>query len=254
MKLSFKAQGDGRPLVILHGLFGSGDNWQTMANRFAADFKVYLVDQRNHGHSAHTPDHSYRLMADDLLEFFEEHEIKDAVLLGHSMGGKTAMLFASENSYLLDKLVVADIAPKQYPPHHQHILAALNSVDFQTMNTRKLVEAQLRTILTDDDTIFFMLKNLYWKTPGQLDWRFNVSVLSKTIADITDDGGQQICLVDTLFVRGLNSNYITDEDQIYLDHYFPHNQLSSIDGAGHWLHAEAPDKFFEIVHGFLIGA
>lgn len=253
MKLSYKVQGDGRPLVILHGLFGSGDNWQTMANRFAPDFTVYLVDQRNHGHSPHSEEHSYRLMADDLLEFFEEHELKDAALLGHSMGGKTAMLFASENSYLLDKLIVADIAPKAYPPHHQHILAALKRVDFSVMNSRKLVEEELRKTIVDNDTVFFLLKNLFWKAPGQLDWRFNAPVLSKTIEDITGDSGQQMCLVDTLFIRGMLSNYITDEDQVYLKHYFPHYQLSSIDGAGHWLHAEKPDQFFEVTHGFLLG-
>ncbi|MFM1931340.1 MAG: hypothetical protein RL226_643, partial [Bacteroidota bacterium] len=124
-------------------------------------------------------------------------------------------------------------------------------VDFALHTSRKQVEEVLRSSLKEESVVMFLLKNLYWEQPGKLNWRFNAPVLERTIGDITGDTGQQICLTDTLFVRGLNSNYITDEDQVFLNHYFPHSVLRSIDGAGHWLHAEAPDEFFNLVDTFL---
>lgn len=252
MKLFFKTMGEGKPLLILHGLFGSGDNWQTLARRYAEDFKVYLIDQRNHGHSPHDSEHSYQAMAEDLELLVEEEDLNDFHLLGHSMGGKTAMLFASENGYMIDKLVVADMAPKSYPVHHQQILKALTTADLEKLTSRSQVDAHLSEFIREAGVKQFLLKNLYWKEKGKLAWRFNVPVLNETIEKIVEETDQQISLADTLFIRGGKSDYIQDEDIPFLNHYFPNNQLATIPEAGHWLHAEAPETFFNITRTYLL--
>ncbi|WP_306640899.1 alpha/beta fold hydrolase [Sanyastnella coralliicola] len=252
MELFYRKIGEeGRPLIILHGLFGSGDNWQTLARSYAEDHQVYLVDQRNHGRSPHADEFSYELMADDLAKFVEDHDLTDVDMIGHSMGGKTAMLFASEHSYALNKLIVADMAPKPYPLHHQKILEALMTADLNSLGTRGAVGKHLEQHIEEEGVRQFLLKNLYWKNKGELAWRFNVPVLNREIGVIVDETDQQICLTDTLFVRGSESNYITDEDQFYLSHYFPNSELETINGAGHWLHAEAPETFLAVTRTFL---
>ncbi|MFT4779969.1 MAG: pimeloyl-ACP methyl ester carboxylesterase [Flavobacteriales bacterium] len=252
MKLFFKTMGEGQPLLILHGLFGSGDNWQTLARFYAEDFQVYLIDQRNHGHSPHTSDHSYELMAHDLEELVESEGLTDFHLLGHSMGGKTAMKFASENGYLIDKMIIADMAPKSYPVHHQAILHALTSADLDALGSRGNVAKHLSLSIEDEGVKQFLLKNLYWKEKGKLAWRFNVPVLNETIGQIVEETDQQISLTDTLFIRGGKSDYILDEDEAALNHYFPNYQLATIPEAGHWLHAEAPETFYAISRTYLI--
>lgn len=251
MKLAFRTLGEGMPLLILHGLFGSSDNWQTLARQYAEHFCVYLIDQRNHGHADHTDAHSYRLMADDLSELVEEQGLNDFHLMGHSMGGKTAMLFASENGHLIDKLIVADMAPKPYEVHHRALVDTLLKVDLDRVKSRGEVEKMLKAGISDAGTLQFFLKNLYWKEKGQLAWRFNLPVLSAQLEQMSEDTGQQICLVDTLFIRGAKSNYITDDDVQWLDHYFPNHRLYMIKDAGHWLHAEQPDEFFKATLEFL---
>ncbi|MFT5310827.1 MAG: esterase, partial [Bacteroidia bacterium] len=147
MRLHFKEYGEGKPLVILHGLFGSLDNWFSISKAFADKHHVYLVDQRNHGQSPHYDSHTYEEMADDLFEFFQEHGLKDAVLMGHSMGGKTALLFASEHGELLSKLVVVDMGVKQYPVHHDLIIRSMQALDLEVMNSRKEAEESLTHLL-----------------------------------------------------------------------------------------------------------
>lgn len=249
--LHFKHMGEGKPLVILHGLFGSGDNWQTLGRRYANHFSVYLVDQRNHGRSPHTDAHSYRAMADDLLEFLEANELQKVHLMGHSMGGKTAMLFASEHSAMVERLIVADIAPKPYKVHHRELVDQLLSVDLSALTERSEVEDHLKKGIPDASTRQFFLKNLYWKSKGELAWRFNLKALSNSLEDVSAEAGQQIALNDTLFIRGAKSNYIQDSDVQWLDHYFPNNRLHTITNAGHWLHAEAPDEYYEVTLEFL---
>lgn len=252
MKLHYRKLGEGRPLIILHGLFGSGDNWQSLARKFAEEHTVFLVDQRNHGRSPHSEKFSYRLMADDLAEFVEDHHLEDFDLLGHSMGGKTAMLFASEHSYSLHRLIIADIAPKPYPLHHQTILKALTTADLNALGSRQSVDEYLANFISQASIRQFLLKNLYWIQKGQLAWRFNVNVLNRAIGEIVAETGQQICTTDTLFVRGGRSDYITDEDQFWLEHYFTNFELITIPEAGHWLHAEAPETFYNICRTFLL--
>lgn len=251
MELFYREMGEGKPLVIVHGLFGSGDNWQTLGRRYADHFHVYLVDQRNHGHSPHASEHSYEAMADDLLAFCERLGLENFHLLGHSMGGKTAMRFTSEHASMVDRLIVADIAPKPYGVHHRELVDCLLGADLSVMKTRQEVEAHLEQGIADFSTRQFFLKNLYWKSQGVLAWRFNLEILSDTLAEISGDAGQQICLNETLFIRGGKSNYIVDSDVEWLNHYFPHNRLVTIPEAGHWLHAESPDAFFDATLAFL---
>ena len=253
MELFYRSVGAGRPLIILHGLFGSGDNWQSLARQYAEHYTVFMVDQRNHGHSQHSPDHSYRLMADDLLAFVDQRGLQDIYLLGHSMGGKTAMLFASEHSHRVEKLIVADIAPKPYPVHHRALVDCLLSAPLVLGSTRSDVEAHLIACISDRSTVQFFMKNLYWKTKEELAWRFNLDALSTHLAAVSEETGQGICLVDTLFIRGGKSNYIADDDVQGLNHYFPNNELATISSAGHWLHAEAPGEFFERTRRFMAG-
>jgi pimeloyl-ACP methyl ester carboxylesterase len=251
MELFYRQLGEGKPLIILHGLFGSGDNWQTLARQYAEHFSVYLVDQRNHGHSPHSDVHTYEAMSQDLADFIANHGFTNANLLGHSMGGKTAMRFASEHGALIDKLIVADIAPKSYGVHHRELVDCLLSVNLAEASSRNEVENHLKGGIQEASTRQFFMKNLYWAEKNTLAWRFNLEVLSKNLEAISGEAGQQICLTDTLFIRGKKSNYIQDSDVEWLEHYFPNHQLHTIEGAGHWLHAEQPQRFFDATIGFL---
>lgn len=243
MKLFFKKFGEGPPLLILHGLFGSSDNWQTQAKAFAEDHTVYLVDQRNHGHSPHSSEFSYPLMAEDLYELLAEEGLRDVNLIGHSMGGKTILWFAQQYGFLVHKMIVADMGIKAYPPHHDLVFAGLFEVDVERCESRKQAEERISKHIQDTSTIQFLLKNLYWKEPGKLAWRFNLPVLfekreetMKGLSDITINN-------EVLFLRGGMSNYVKDEDFASIQKLVPHATFETIDHAGHWLHAENPVEF-----------
>lgn len=252
MHLHFKRIGDGRPLIILHGLFGSSDNWQTIAKHFAEKiFAVYLVDQRNHGHSPHTATISYKLMADDLFQFVTKEKISTACVMGHSMGGKTAMQFALDNPDMVSKLIVVDMAPKYYPPHHREILDALLSVDLTKLKTRKEVEQVLFEKITDIGTRQFLLKNLYWLENEQLAWRFNLKVLDKEINNLSEAINGKAFDKPVLFIRGEKSSYISDKDVVQIKSHFPLAQVATAPTAGHWVHADNPKWLLETCLTFL---
>lgn len=247
-----KIDGKGKPILILHGYFGMGDNWKTQANKLIADgFEVHLIDQRNHGRSYHSDDFNYKLMVQDLKNYIQFYKIPKVSLLGHSMGGKTAMLFAVENPELVDKLIIADISPREYSPHHNAILKALNSVDFSIHNSRKLVDEQLAKYIPEIGIRGFLAKSLYWKEKGQLAFRFNVQSLTENNKEVgVSLPSSTIFKGDTLFLRGANSQYITDNDHLLIKTHFPNSHIKTIADAGHWLHSENPKGFYDAVRWF----
>lgn len=253
MKLFYRKFGEGQPFFILHGLFGQSDNWNSLAKQIAEQgFAVYTVDQRNHGLSPHSDRWDYPSMSDDLKELMDDLKAKNAVLLGHSMGGKTAMQFALEHADRLDKLIVADIAPRYYAPHHQAILQGLDAVDFTFIKTRKEAEAVLAQYIGDYGTKQFLLKNIYWKDDGQMDWRFNLDVISREIEQI----GKAIetdhhCDTPSLFIRGEKSDYVLDSDILEIQEIFPRSYVETIKDSGHWIHAEQPAAFLKSVLNFV---
>lgn len=251
--LHSKIIGEGKPLLILHGYFGMSDNWKTLGNQFAKDFQVHLIDQRNHGRSFHEDDFNYELLADDLYNYIEHYELENVFLVGHSMGGKTAMTFATKYPTYVEKMIVVDISPKAYAPHHNAILAGLNSIDFSLQNTRKLVEAQLTNYISDWGVRQFLLKNVYWKDKGQLDFRFNLKSLTQNNNEVGNAlHANAFFDKPTLFLKGQRSGYITEEDQLIIQKHFPIFQIREIANAGHWLHAENPNDFFKAVCDFLV--
>lgn len=252
MKLHFRELGEGKPMVILHGLFGFSDNWQSQAKRFAEYYRVIMVDLRNHGHSDWNEEFSYRLMAEDLKELLDDLKLNKIILVGHSMGGKAAMLFAQLYESYLDKLIVVDIGVKEYPMHHQHILAALHALDLPQIKARSEAETVFRKHLDSEGVIQFLLKNLYWKEKGQLSWRMNLPVLEREMPEILSALPFKEVMTPTLFIRGEMSNYILDEDIDQLEEYFPDSSLITISDVGHWVHAEAPDEFVDTVLGFCL--
>jgi esterase len=253
MKLFYRKSGHGQPLIILHGLFGQSDNWNTLVKQFSENgFEVYAVDARNHGLSPHSDEWNYKVMSDDILELIKDNNLEDVIFLGHSMGGKVAMQFAIVHPQHLDKLIVVDIAPKYYPLHHQSVLAALQAVDFSVVKARREVEDVLSQYISDLGTKQFLLKNIYWKENGELAWRFNLNVMVQKIENIGEATvSDKICDVTTLFIRGEKSNYILEEDIDLIQEIFPRSILETITDAGHWVHAEQPKAFFECVMKFI---
>ena len=250
--LHYRVLGKGDPLVILHGLFGSSDNWQSQAKIFAEFYTVYLVDLRNHGHSFWSEEHSYALMAKDLRDLTEELNLKNIILLGHSMGAKVAMTFAQQYPTILKKLILVDMGIKEYPMHHQHILAGIKSLNLSEYTSRGEAERVLEVHLENPGVRQFLLKNLYWKTKGELAWRMNVPILEKNMGEILSAIPKQVVLTTTIFIRGELSNYILDEDIPDIENVFPDSEFETISGAGHWVHAEAQEKFIHVVLGFCL--
>lgn len=253
MKLFYRKFGQGQPLIILHGLFGQSDNWNTLAKQFAeTGFEVYTVDLRNHGLSPHSDVWNYTVMSEDILELVNDNDLQNIILLGHSMGGKVAMQFAIQHPELLDKLIVVDIAPKYYPPRNKEVLLALNSVDLNIVKTRKEIEQILSEHITDFGTRQFLVKNIFWKENADLDWRFNLKVITEEFqntGEATPRG--TVCDVLTLFIRGGESNYILDEDIDLIQDIFSSSILENIPNAGHWVHAEKPKEFFDCVMKYI---
>ena len=256
MKLAFRKFGEGKALLILHGLFGQSDNWNTLAKQFSEqNFEVFTIDLRNHGLSPHHQTWDYEVMASDIYEFIHDYNIQHPILLGHSMGGKVAMNFAlNYDDLLLDKLIVADIAPVQYPAHHHEVLHALNAVDFNLVKSRKEVEEILANSIHDFGTRQFLLKNIYWENSAEnkMNWRFNLKVITEKYNEILSEVNHKSSLVNTLFIRGEKSNYILDEHIDGITERFPNSKLVTIPNAGHWVHAEQPKLFFDEVMKFIL--
>lgn len=245
--LHSKIVGSGKPLTILHGFLGMSDNWKTLGTQYAENgFEVHLIDQRNHGRSFHAETFNYDVLAADLKNYFDHHQLKKAIIIGHSMGGKTAMQFACDFSEVTHKLLVADIAPKYYPPHHHEIINGLNALNLEEINSRGAADTALSQHISNPGIRQFLLKNLYWIEKGQLGFRFNLPVLSSKMDEI----GENISSTANydgavLFLRGDRSEYVTQNDLESIKQSFPKATIETIDNAGHWLHAENPQQFFE---------
>ena len=252
MKLHYREIGEGQPMVILHGLFGSSDNWQTHAKKLAEYYRVILVDQRNHGHSDWSDEFSYDLMSVDLFELFQELNLKKTILIGHSMGGKTVIRFAQNHPELIEKMIVVDIGVKGYPMHHAEILKGLHAIDLSIVHSRGEAENILTNYIESNGVRQFLLKNLYWKEKGILAWRMNIPVLEEKMSNILATLPEDEILLPTLFIRGELSNYILDEDLENLENQFPDMTFITINNAGHWVHAEAPIEFIEKILEFCL--
>ena len=253
MTLHSQILGSGKPFVILHGFLGMSDNWKTLGARWAEDgYEVHLLDRRNHGRSFHSDDFSYKVMAEDLKKYCDEHSLKEIILLGHSMGGKVAMQFAVTYPEMVWKLMVADIGPKAYPSHHQDILKALSSLNFSQIKSRGEAEDVLSEYIKDEGTRLFLLKNLYRKNKNELALRINLPILSEKIEEVgVALAKDAVFKGDTLFLGGEKSGYIEPMDEILIKKHFPKAKIVTISNAGHWLHAENPDEFYENVMNFL---
>lgn len=263
MKLFFRKIGEGQPLIILHGLFGQSDNWNSFGKQFAEQgFAVYLADMRNHGLSPHSDVWNYQAMSDDIMELINDNQLAQSgkiIVLGHSMGGKVAMLFAMQHPELVEKLIVVDVAPKYYPPHHQDVISGLNAVDLNELKTRKEAEVILSKYINDFGTKQFLLKNLYWKesegdpsVPDSFEWRFNLKVIGEQINKISEAIPlSSVCMFPTLFIRGSKSNYISDDDLRSIQNNFPNSTVKTIVDAGHWVHVEQPKEFLDSVIDFI---
>ncbi|HKX86257.1 MAG TPA: alpha/beta fold hydrolase [Flavobacterium sp.] len=253
MMLHSKIEGEGKPLLIIHGFLGMSDNWKTLSMQYVGQgFQVHALDLRNHGKSFHSEEWGYSFMVQDVVEYCKFHQLQKVDVIGHSMGGKVVMLLATNYPELVDKLIVADIGPKFYAPHHQTILTALNAVDFSKKPSRAEAEEIVSGYIHDFGTRQFLLKNLYWVEPGQLDFRFNLKVFTENTSVIGDAlPFENHFDKKTLFLRGDKSDYILDSDFETIYHHFPNAEIVTVSNAGHWLHAENPNEFFEKTVHFL---
>lgn len=252
MKLHFRTLGQGEPLIIMHGVFGSSDNWQTLAKIFAEQFKVYLVDLRNHGNSPHSDDFSYELMVKDVIELMDDEKISSAHILGHSMGGKVAMHLSTKHSERVNKLIVVDIAPKYYAPHHKQIFEGFHSVDLKSLESRKEADDQMSKVIANMGVRLFILKNLNRDKDGNFSWKLNVDAIEKAIEEVGESIEEGVSFDgETLFISGGKSDYIKEEDHEMIRSYFPNAEIETVAGAGHWVHAEKPDELSALVTNFL---
>lgn len=252
MKLNFRKFGSGHPLFILHGVFGSSDNWQTLGKEFAENFEVYLIDQRNHGDSPHDEEMNYKAMSEDLAELMEDENLSSIFLLGHSMGGKTAMHLACDHEEKVDKLIVVDISPVVYPPHHQQIFEGFHAVNLPSLQSRKDADLQMAEKISDLGVRQFILKNLTRDKNNNYTWKINLDVLERNIENIGAglSEGQRF-EKPTLFIGGSKSNYINNDTHAPIKRHFPSSEIKMIAGSGHWIHAEKPEELAQLVVEFL---
>jgi len=254
MRLNFHVQGDGFPLVILHGFLGSSDNWRAMSKRFAAHFKVYCLDLRNHGGSPHSQTMTYGAMAEDLGEFFANEKIGRAHLLGHSLGGKTSMQFTTDRPNSVARLVVVDIAPRAYPPTHGPLLAALGRLDLTRIASFGAADRALADDIGDTELRQFLVKNLARGADQSFHWRIGLAQIIASYDELTEaitPSGR----IDTpaCFIRAGKSRFIDDADIPKIDELFTNARIADIADAGHWVHIDAPELFYRTVTGFLLG-
>jgi esterase len=254
MDLHFRVYGDGHPLIILHGFLGASGNWHTLSRSvFAEHYRVFAVDQRNHGRSPHSNVFDYETLADDVLRFMDSQGIERSHLLGHSMGGKVAMHVAARYSDRIGRLIIADISPRAYDELHEEILDALAAVDPSGFSERDDIDRALAEYIPSSAIRMFLLKNLaHDREAGAYSWQMNLEVLRKNYPLINEALPEDALFEGpTLFIRGDRSAYVPDEDRELIARHFPLARIVTLKNAGHWLHAEQPDAFGKTVLAFL---
>ena len=269
MELAFRKMGQGPPMVILHGLYGSSDNWVSIGRAFSDRFEVYLIDQRNHGNSPHTREHNYIVLRNDLHDFLEAQGIEKPVILGHSMGGKAAMYFAIAWPDKVQSLIVVDISPGSYKsltqqsPQsiiHLNIITAMMGVDFSKAKSREDINRFLTQTLPSDRIRQFLLKNIKRNANGQYGWKLNVKTLHDQLPQILDGldpkpfmNGNGITGFPVLFIRAGKSGYINEADIALIKTIFPVADLVTIPRADHWIHVEEPELLIKTISYFIYG-
>lgn len=253
LPLNFKIVGQGTPIIILHGLFGMLDNWMNIAKKFEAKgYMAILIDQRDHGRSPHTSSFTYPDLANDLYHFMESNWIHQAVLIGHSMGGKTGLEFVKEYESMVSKFIVVDMGIKRYTPHHDEVFKALYAIDIENLNNREEAHQIMAKNLDDEGTIQFLMKNLTRNKDGGYEWKMNLPLLHKNYQNILASiEYTHPCYAETLFVRGGRSHYIKDQDWPEISLVFPNAKLTTIQNAGHWVHADQPVELFDTIIDFI---
>ena len=250
MILYSKILGDSKKhILILHGFLGSGDNWKSVGRKLnPLGYTIHLIDQRNHGRSFHSEKFDYDIMCEDLFNYIKYYNIKNAILIGHSMGGKTAMNFSLNHPKLVSKLIVLDTSPREYPVLHQNIIDSLKEIDLSIFTNRKEIDIELRKSVTQQGLRNFLTKNIYRMNDGNLNFRFNLQSLSQNIGKI----GQKIesntkFFSEVIFIKGETSDYINESDKVMINNLFPNAKFYKIPNAGHWLHVDNPIDFISIL-------
>ena len=262
MELFYRKFGNGSPLIIIHGLYGSSDNWVSIGKKLAENFEVFLIDQRNHGKSPHSQNHNYQLLKEDLREFMDNQSIEKAIITGHSMGGKTAMFFAADYPDRVSKLIIVDISPLSYKTTnsyqllaHSTIIQAMYNLDFHGITSRKEIDDIMAKSIPENRIRQFLLKNIKRSKNNEYSWRLNIKTLKNELANIMDgfnENQTKITDFPVLFLKGENSDYILDNDKKAISLFFPFAKIETIPNAGHWLHAEQPDLFLEKIEEFIL--
>jgi len=252
MQLHYQRSGSGTPLLILHGLFGTLENWGGISKTLSERFDVISIDLRNHGRSPHSETMDYPTMAQDIAELIDTLGVSPCYMLGHSMGGKVAMELALNQPQLISKLIIADIAPVAYPDHHEQVFSGLSKIDLSSLSSRNEADEQLKHMIPEASTRAFLLKNLYRTPTKQFAWRMNLSVLEQEYAKISAAPKGSPYQGPTLFIKGALSQYIQREHQQAIETLFPNYQFKIIEGTGHWPHAEKPALFLKLVERFLL--
>lgn len=242
---------DGKPLIILHGLLGTADNWHTLGKAYGESHQVWLVDQRNHGRSPHHSSHDYTDLASDLLQFLDDRGLFQVNILGHSMGGKTALMFAHLHPERVDRLIIADIAARSYKPHHQPIFDAIQTAPIEGASSRSSIEAHLSKNLKDPAMVGFLMKNLRRDRDQGLIWRPNISALNSSVSAVVKDVPLETNTIPTLLIYGGKSDYVSPSDQEQFESQCLVLETHCIEEAGHWLHASHPEEFFDVTIKFL---
>lgn len=252
MLLNHRILGQGPPIIILHGLFGSLDNWMSMGRLLAKNHTVYLADLRNHGGSFHKDEFNYQVMADDLKNLVESANLNYFSIIGHSMGGKVGMFYAAEYQQSIKHLIVVDIGPKYYPVHHQKILDGLSAIDPAKLTDRGQADLLLSSFIPESGIRQFLLKNLKRNSGGSFEWKMNLPAIREQIENVGEElTSHAVIKVPSLFIRGALSDYISDQDIDRIKLQFPAFKVKTIPQSGHWVHAEAPQDFFQTVEDFL---